>query len=119
MTREPERPTEVYIGPLRYTIEWPDEVTSTSGDTMYGESNHHHGTIRVAASMTPEVQRLTLLHECMHCAWNAGGGRVIEISRGLRKDHDAEELAISLLESGTMSLFSDPRNAPVRAWLSS
>lgn len=111
------RPGEVWVNGIKYSIAWVDELTY-QGRSSYGYSDHQAARIDINAGCDEQVQRITLVHECMHAAWTLGGGRVVDIPKGMRKGHDAEELAISMLEMGVASLFIDSRNEQVREWLS-
>lgn len=69
----PERPSEVWVGAKRYSIEYDhDKLMIHCGENrkdLLGVSNHQHQRILIDDASAEQTIRDTLWHEILHCIW--------------------------------------------------
>jgi hypothetical protein len=103
--RRSKRPDTVWLAGAQWTIKW----AAVLPHSIYGSTTDSERVIRIqTGEATESFLRQLLVHEILHAAaFSCGGHWPTE-----------EEHVVRLLERPLTSLFDDPRNAPVLAWLS-
>jgi hypothetical protein len=92
MSDEVERPDYLYIGSIRWTIEWDAKLKAGT----LGLCEQAAFTIRISKTPDSEdVRRSTLLHEIMHAIWFTYGFRP-----SIKDPDDHEEQVVAFLSSG-------------------
>lgn len=85
---------------------------------QYGNVQHGPAVIQINADNALSVQKLSLMHEFLHCCFAMGGSRVVNVEDGLKKGYDAEEFTVSMLEHPMFTLLTHKKNRAVLEWMS-
>ena len=108
--RVAEVPSDVVLGPHRYSIEFVEEC---SKKRRVGEADRVTNTIRVRNDQSASNLRSTTLHEIAHQAYWLTPIRFMD-----GWTDDLEEASILAVEPYLLELFTRVENAPLREWLS-
>jgi len=100
--REYRPPAEVWIAGTRWQIEFAAESLD-----IYGETFDDLALIRISGGLDPEIRRAALFHELLHA-------RLTTAANGHPAD---EEDCVLAQEVAGLSMWRDPRNDRLRAYL--
>jgi len=71
------RPTQVWVGPFPYRVEYNDaaidNICVREQKDVIGHTDHRAITITIRESMSEQQIRDTLLHEILHCIFGVSG----------------------------------------------
>jgi hypothetical protein len=128
-----ERPSDVRIGPVRYAITWESEAIKSASDSAddrgdtgsNGEwiaySDHEKMVIGLNPDHSDEYNRISLVHEVLHCCLRIAGvwpntyGRILAEARDRDEGVPVEEFTISAQAPTLLGVLRD--NPGVLAWL--
>lgn len=117
-------PASVRIGVVTYRVttdpsDWQSIVHKTQTKGFYGHSQHTEAVIYLNPEANPDVTRLTLWHEILHCLDETVMGNPNWLRLGDQpEDRDAaEEVVIRMWEAPTLAVLRD--NPDLVAYLTS
>ena len=114
MSDTPALPREIRIGVVRYRVtadrdDWIRIEHRTQTKGFYGHTQHTEATVYLNPDASPDVTRLTLWHEVLHCLDETVMGNPSWLAlSGNPEDADAaEEAVIRLWEHPTLTVLRD------------
>jgi hypothetical protein len=114
------RPNKFRVGSRVYAIKWDEEsleMAKFKGDDtgLWGCTDHASLTTYISPQVDQYNQRVTLLHEVLHCLFHTTGADVRNAVLVKDEDFNVEEYIICRLEEPMMSFMID--NPEVFAYL--
>jgi hypothetical protein len=122
-------PTSIRIGPVRYTVltdaaeikRVSDEADLGSGGEWAAFSDHDRLIIGINPEHAEDNNRVSVLHEVLHCCLRASGvwpnsyARLVDAARGQDGDIPVEEFTVAALAGPMLGVLRD--NPDLAAWL--